>query len=221
MAEIDSFRTFLDRLQDQCPRATTLRVTAPFDAAKGRASRTRATSHIGPEHRLPRARRTTTPSTAAIRSVLSLHRLCRPSWTITLRASRQACRQTCSADTHPTNCAMAPGPSIASPSCANVLGVMDEFAPGFSSRIIDMQVLLPTRSRRHVRAATRPHLPRRAAARSALLPTTRQRITPITGQPIRQLYLCGSSAHTRAAACPAFPDTNAAREILKDRKGWR
>lgn len=98
------------------------------------------------------------------------------------------------------------------------LDVMDEFAPGFSSQIIDMQVLLPP-DLEEMFALPQGHifhgelLPdqlffQRPAARFA------DYRTPIAG-----LYLCGSSSHP-GGGVSGIPGHNAAREILKDRRAW-
>ena len=105
------------------------------------------------------------------------------------------------------------------PFVRNVLGVMDEFAPGFSSRIIDMQVLLPP-DLEDMFALPQGHI-----FHGELLPDQLFFQRPAAHYadyrtPIRQLYLCGSSAHP-GGGVSGIPGYNAAREILKDRKGWR
>ncbi|HMK85437.1 MAG TPA: NAD(P)/FAD-dependent oxidoreductase [Steroidobacteraceae bacterium] len=98
----------------------------------------------------------------------------------------------------------------------NVLGVVDEFAPGFSEGIIDMQVLTPP----DIEAAIgSPHghifhgelqLDQLFWARPA--PHWADYRTPIQG-----LYQCGSSAHP-GGGVSGVVGRNAAREILRDRR---
>jgi phytoene dehydrogenase-like protein len=101
----------------------------------------------------------------------------------------------------------------------NVMAVMDEFAPGFSSAVIDMQVLLPP-DLEDLLALPQGHI-----FHGELLPDQLFFQRPAAHYadyrtPIRQLYLCGSSAHP-GGGVSGIPGYNAAREILKDRKGWR
>jgi phytoene dehydrogenase-like protein len=96
----------------------------------------------------------------------------------------------------------------------NVLATMDEFAPGWSSEIIDMQVLLapdleemvglPQGHIFHGELAPDQIFFKRPAAAAADYRT-----------PIRGLYLCGSSAHP-GGGVSGIPGHNAAREVLKD-----
>ena len=99
------------------------------------------------------------------------------------------------------------------------LGVMDEFAPGFSSRIIDMQVLLPP-DLEEIFALPQGHI-----FHGELLPDQLFFQRPAAHYadyrtPIGNLYLCGSSSHP-GGAVSGIPGHNAAREILRDRRGWQ
>ncbi len=99
---------------------------------------------------------------------------------------------------------------------ANVMNVMDEFAPGFSSSVIDMQVLLPPDFERilgmpgghelHGEVTLDQLFFKRPAAHYA------DYRSPIAG-----LYQCGASTHP-GGGVTCVPGHNAAREILKD---WR
>jgi phytoene dehydrogenase-like protein len=101
----------------------------------------------------------------------------------------------------------------------DVAKTQQEFAPGFSSRVIDMQVLLPP-DLEEIFALPQGYifhgepLPdqlffQRPAAHYADYRT-----------PIRNLYLCGSSSHP-GGAVSGIPGHNAAREILRDQRRWR
>lgn len=95
-----------------------------------------------------------------------------------------------------------------------VMRTMDEFAPGFSSGVIDMQVLLPQDLERII------GLPQGHIFHGELAPDQLffQRPAPHYADyrgPIRGLYLCGSSAHP-GGAVSGIPAYNAAREILRD-----
>jgi len=98
----------------------------------------------------------------------------------------------------------------------NVMGVLNEFAPGFSDRIIDMQVLLPPDIEEIV------GLPEGHIFQGELSPDQLffQRPVPHYADyrtPIAGLYQCGSSCHP-GGGVSGIPGHNAAREILKD---WR
>ncbi|MFI4988783.1 MAG: phytoene desaturase family protein [Alphaproteobacteria bacterium] len=101
----------------------------------------------------------------------------------------------------------------------NALGVMDEFAPGFSSRIIDMQVLLPPDLEEIV------DLPQGHIFHGELSPDQLffQRPVPHYADyrtPVAALYQCGSSCHP-GGGVSGIPGYNAAREILKDWPGLK
>jgi phytoene dehydrogenase-like protein len=101
----------------------------------------------------------------------------------------------------------------------NVLATMDEFAPGWSSEIIDMQVLLPPDIEEIVA------LPQGHIFQGELAPDQIFFKRPGVGAadyrtPIRGLYLCGSSVHP-GGGVSGIPGHNAAREVLKDLKAKR
>jgi len=96
----------------------------------------------------------------------------------------------------------------------NVMGVMNEFAPGFSDQVIDMQVLLPPDIEEIVA------LPQGHIFHGELSPDQLffQRPAPHYADyrtPIGALYQCGSSVHP-GGGVSGIPGYNAAREILKD-----
>ncbi len=97
-----------------------------------------------------------------------------------------------------------------------VLATMDEFAPGFSEQIIDMQVLTPP----DIEAIL--NLPNGHIFHGELAPDQLffQRPVPHYADyrtPIRGLYQCGSSCHP-GGGVSGIPGHNAAREILRDRR---
>ena len=96
------------------------------------------------------------------------------------------------------------------------LAVMDEFAPGFSNGIIDMQVLLPS-DLEELLALPQGHIFHGELSPDQLF---FQRPAPHYADyrsPIRHLYQCGSSTHP-GGGVSGIPGHNAAREIIKD---WR
>jgi phytoene dehydrogenase-like protein len=102
---------------------------------------------------------------------------------------------------------------------SNALAVVDEFAPGFSSQIIDMQVLLPP-DIEEILNIPNGHIFHGELSLDQLF---WQRPAPRFSDyrsPIRGLYLCGSSAHP-GGGVSGIPGHNAAREILKDWRGIR
>jgi phytoene dehydrogenase-like protein len=99
---------------------------------------------------------------------------------------------------------------------SNALSVIEEFAPGFSSQIIDMQVLLPP-DIEEILNIPNGHIFHGELSLDQLF---WQRPAPGFADyrsPIQGLYLCGSSAHP-GGGVSGIPGHNAAREILKD---WR
>lgn len=95
-----------------------------------------------------------------------------------------------------------------------VLSVMDEFAPGFSSQIIDMQVLTP----RDIEATLNLPHGHIFHGELALDQLFFQRPAPGWADyrtPIRGLYQCGSSCHP-GGGVSGIPGHNAARRILGD-----
>ena len=98
----------------------------------------------------------------------------------------------------------------------NVLQTMDEFAPGFSSQIIDMQVLTPP-DIEEIIASPHGHIFHGELSADQLF---WQRPVPHYADyrtPIKGLYQCGSSCHP-GGGVSGIPGHNAAREILKDLK---
>ena len=100
-----------------------------------------------------------------------------------------------------------------------VLATMDRFAPGFSSQIIDLQVLAPPDIER-ILNLPHGHIFHGELALDQLF---FQRPAPGYADyrtPIRGLYQCGSSAHP-GGGVSGIPGHNAAREILRDLKRRR
>ncbi len=96
----------------------------------------------------------------------------------------------------------------------SVMSVMDDFAPGFSSRVIDMQVLLPPDIERIL------NIPNGHILHGEMSPDQLffQRPAPHYADyrtPIKGLYQCGSSCHP-GGCVSGIPGHNAAREILSD-----
>lgn len=96
----------------------------------------------------------------------------------------------------------------------SVFGLMDEYAPGFSSDIIHAQVLLPEDMERIV------NLPQGHIFHGELTLDQMFFKRPIPHYadyrtPVRGVYLCGASAHP-GGAVSGLPGHNAAREILRD-----
>ena len=101
----------------------------------------------------------------------------------------------------------------------NVMNVMDDFAPGFSSQVIDMQVLLPP-DLEEIIALPEGHIFHGELSLDQLffqrpVPHFADYRTPISG-----LYQCGASCHP-GGGVSGIPGHNAAREILKDWRAWR
>ena len=96
------------------------------------------------------------------------------------------------------------------------LGVVDSFAPGFSSGIIGMQVLLP-QDLEELLALPQGHIFHGELSPDQLF---FQRPVPHYADyrtPVAALYQCGSSTHP-GGGVSGIPGYNAAREILKDWK---
>jgi phytoene dehydrogenase-like protein len=101
----------------------------------------------------------------------------------------------------------------------NVMGVMDEFAPGFSNGVIDMQVLLPP-DLEEILDLPQGHIFHGELSADQLffqrpVPHWADYRTPVAG-----LYQCGSSTHP-GGGVSGIPGHNAAREILRDRRRRR
>ena len=94
------------------------------------------------------------------------------------------------------------------------MDVMDEFAPGFSSSIIDMQVLLAPDIERILGMPGGHELHGEVALEQLFF----MRPVPHYADyrsPVRALYQCGASTHP-GGGVSGVPGHNAAREILKD-----
>ncbi len=96
----------------------------------------------------------------------------------------------------------------------NVLRVMDEFAPGFSSGIIDMQVLTPPDIERII-GSPHGHIFHGELQIDQLFFARPAPHWADYRSPIRGVYQCGSSAHP-GGGVGGVAGHNAAREILKD-----
>jgi phytoene dehydrogenase-like protein len=104
------------------------------------------------------------------------------------------------------------------PFVKSVMAVMDDFAPGFSNRVIDMQVLLPP-DLEEIFALPQGHIFHGELSPDQLFFQRPAAHFADYRTPIRHLYLCGSSAHP-GGGVSGIPGYNAAREVLRDRKGW-
>lgn len=98
----------------------------------------------------------------------------------------------------------------------NVMGVMDEFAPGFSSSVLDAKLLLPPDIERIT------GMPGGHTQHGALTLDQMFFMRPAPGyadyrSPIEALYQCSASGHP-GGSVSGVPGHNAAREILTD---WR
>ena len=98
----------------------------------------------------------------------------------------------------------------------NVMDVMDEFAPGFSSSIIDMQVLLPPDIERMLGIPGGHELHGEASLDQLFFMRPAPKYADYRS-PIHGLYQCGASTHP-GGAVSCIPGHNAAREILLDWK---
>lgn len=101
----------------------------------------------------------------------------------------------------------------------NVLNVMDEFAPGFSNSIIDMQVLLPNDIERILGMPRGHELHGEMSLDQLFLKRPAPHYADYRS-PVRALYQCGSSTHP-GGGVTGVPGHNAAREILKDWKKFK
>ena len=99
---------------------------------------------------------------------------------------------------------------------ANVMNVMDEFAPGFSSSVIDMQVLLPADFERILGMPGGHELHGEVTLDQLFFKRPVAHYADYRS-PIAGLYQCGASTHP-GGGVTCVPGHNAAREILKD---WR
>lgn len=96
----------------------------------------------------------------------------------------------------------------------SVMNVLDDFAPGFSSSIVDMQVLLPPDIERILNI---PHGHILHGEMSADQQFFKRPVPHYSDyrSPIHGLYQCGSSCHP-GGCVSGIPGHNAAREILLD-----
>ena len=99
------------------------------------------------------------------------------------------------------------------------LAVLEEMAPGFSSQVIDLEMLVPTDLEAIV-GLPQGHIFHGELSMDQLfwqrpVPHYADYRTPVTG-----LYQCASSSHP-GGGVSGIPGHNAAREILKDWKGLR
>ncbi|MEM7075198.1 MAG: NAD(P)/FAD-dependent oxidoreductase [Pseudomonadota bacterium] len=100
-----------------------------------------------------------------------------------------------------------------------VLSTIDRFAPGFSSDIIEAQLLTPPEIERIV------NLPQGHIFHGELSPDQLFFQRPVSRfadyrTPVKGLYVCGASMHP-GGGVSGIPGHNAAREILKDMKSRR
>jgi len=98
----------------------------------------------------------------------------------------------------------------------NTFGVMDDYAPGFSSTVSDYKVILPRDIERVL------GMPGGNTLHGEMTLDQMFFMRPAPGlhdyrSPIRALYSCGASSHP-GGSVSAVPGHNAAREILKDYK---
>jgi len=98
----------------------------------------------------------------------------------------------------------------------SVLDTMDEFAPGFSSSIIDMQVLVPPDFER-ILGMPGGHEHHGEISLDQIFFMRPAPHYADYRSPVRALYQCGSSTHP-SGGVTGVPGHNAAHEILKD---WR
>lgn len=96
----------------------------------------------------------------------------------------------------------------------NALRTLDEFAPGFSSGIVGMQVLAPPDIERII-ATPEGHIFHGEILADQLFFKRPAPHYADYRSPIRGLYQCGSSAHP-GGGVSGLPGHNAAREILRD-----
>lgn len=97
-----------------------------------------------------------------------------------------------------------------------VLDVIETFAPGWRSEIIDMQVLLAPDLERVV-GLPQGHIFHGELAPDQVFFTRPAAKYADYRTPIRGLYVCGSSMHP-GGGVSGIPGHNAAREVLKDRR---
>jgi phytoene dehydrogenase-like protein len=96
----------------------------------------------------------------------------------------------------------------------NALRTLDDFAPGFSSGIIGMQVLTPPDIERII-GSPHGHIFHGEIMADQLFFKRPAPHYADYRSPIRGLYQCGSSTHP-GGGVSGLPGHNAAREILRD-----
>jgi phytoene dehydrogenase-like protein len=104
------------------------------------------------------------------------------------------------------------------PFAYRVFDLIEEYAPGFRSLIVERQVLTPLDLERRFGLTGGNIFHGEMSVDQMFL------MRPVAGcaryrTPIRGLYLCGSGTHPGGGVMGA-PGYNAAREILKDQRGW-
>jgi len=104
------------------------------------------------------------------------------------------------------------------PFAYRVFDLIEEYAPGFRSLVIEKQVLTPLDLERRFGLTGGNIFHGEMSLDQMFL------MRPVAGcaryrTPIRGLYLCGSGTHPGGGVMGA-PGYNAAREILKDQRGW-
>jgi phytoene dehydrogenase-like protein len=99
---------------------------------------------------------------------------------------------------------------------ANVMKVMDRFAPGFSDSIIDIQSMIPRDIERIIGAPGGHELHGEVSLDQLFFMRPAPRYADYRS-PIRGLYQCGASSHP-GGAVSGVPGHNSAREIMKDWK---
>jgi phytoene dehydrogenase-like protein len=104
------------------------------------------------------------------------------------------------------------------PFAYRVFDLIEEYAPGFRSLIVERQVLTPLDLERRFGLTGGNIFHGEMSLDQMFL------MRPVAGcaryrTPIRGLYLCGSGTHPGGGVMGA-PGYNAAREILKDQRGW-
>ena len=104
------------------------------------------------------------------------------------------------------------------PFAYRVMDLIEEYAPGFRELVCEQQVLTPLDLERRF-GLTGGNIFHGEMSLDQMFV-----MRPVAGcaryrTPIRGLYLCGSGTHPGGGVMGA-PGYNAAREILKDQRGW-
>ena len=101
-----------------------------------------------------------------------------------------------------------------------VIDTVDAHAPNFKASGDRAPGPLAARPRAALRPGRRRHLPRRSCRSISCSRRAPSSATPTTACRSAGLYLCGSGAHP-GGGVTGVPGHNAAREIIRDFKGWR